>query len=131
MDLYDLKEADKETTATVYTPKDYVFIKHREYFKKVKFQHICYLEASGSYCVIHLSNAEKITCTHTLSEIARHFPPATFIRVHRSFVVNLEYVNQYLGNLLWVEKSVIPIGRLFKKNVLNHLNIVGADVSSS
>ena len=130
--LYDLKETDKATTS-VYTPKDFVFIKDHEYFKKVRFQNICYLEASGSYCIIHLSDTDTdtITCTRTLSEIVRRFPTTNFVRVHRSFVVNLDHVNQYLGNQLWAGTDAIPIGRLFKKDVLNHLNIIGADVSSS
>lgn len=130
--LYDFDEVEKveKKEAVAYVP-DYIFIKSRDFFKKVRFRDILYLEASGSYCVIHLSATENITCTRTLSEIVRHFPATSFIRVHRSFVVNLEHVDRYLGNQLWVEKVSIPIGRLFKKEVLNHLNILGADFSLS
>lgn len=127
--LYDVKEVEKKEMIT-YIP-DYIFIKNRDFFKKVRFRDILYLEASGSYCVIHLSTAENITCARTLSEIVRHFPVSFFVRVHRSFVVNLEHIERYLGNQLWVEKEVIPIGRQFKKEVLNHLNILGADISLS
>lgn len=127
--LYDLNEAGKKEI-TAYIP-DYIFIKNREFFKKVRFRDILFLEASGSYCVIHLSAADNIICTRTLTELVRHFPVASFVRVHRSFVVNMEHVDRYLGNQLWVEKDIIPIGRQFKKEVLIHLNILGADKSLS
>lgn len=127
--LYDLNEVGKKETAA-YTP-DYIFIKSRDFFKKVRFRDILFLEASGSYCVVHLLATESIICTRTLSEIVRHFPIASFVRVHRSFVVNLEHVDRYIGNQLWLEKEIIPIGRQFKKEVLTHLNILGADMSLS
>lgn len=102
----------------------YVYIKHNECFEKLSYNTICYLEASGSYCNIHTIDCKKYTVSQPLGEITNCLCPDTFIRVHRSYVININYVDKYIGNLFYVHNKMIPIGRAYKKEALSHLNIV-------
>lgn len=71
-----------------------------------------------------MTDGKKITVSQPLGEITNSLCPYTFIRVHRSFVINLNYVDKYIGNLFYVHNKMIPIGRAYKKEALAHLNIV-------
>lgn len=101
-----------------------VYIKRNECFEKLPCNTICYIEASGSYCDIHTADCKKYTVTQPLGEITGYLCPDTFIRVHRSYVININYVDKYIGNLFYVHNKMIPIGRAYKKEALTHFNIV-------
>lgn len=102
----------------------YLFIKCNNWLEKLKYNTICYLEASGSYCSIHISNNRNLTIAQPLGDIINSLPADTFIRVHRSYVINIEYVNKYYGNIFYIKDTIIPIGRTYKKEALSHFNIV-------
>lgn len=101
-----------------------IYIKIKESFEKLSYPSIYYLEASGSYCNIFLSDNKKLTIARPLGDITGYLCPDTFIRVHRSFTVNKHYVDQYTGDSFIVKDRPIPIGRAYKKEVLTHFNIV-------
>lgn len=102
-----------------------MFIKVQDYFKKVMFEDILYLEASGSYCYIYLKNRIRYTVTHSLAETAACLAKGPFVRVHRSFVVNVEHVDSYIGNVFYIGEYTVPIGRMYKKLILAGFNILG------
>lgn len=101
-----------------------IYIKIKESFEKLSYHSIYYLEASGSYCNIFLSDNKKLTISRPLGDITGYLCPDTFIRVHRSFTVNKHYVDKYTGDSFIVKDRTIPIGRVYKKEVLTHFNIV-------
>lgn len=103
-----------------------IFIKIQDYFRKVKFEDVLFLEASGSYCNIYLKDKERFTITRSLAETAEHLHKGPFVRVHRSFVVNLEQVDSYVGNAFCIGTYMVPIGRMYKKEILAGLNILGS-----
>ncbi len=68
----------------------YLIIKDYRTLKKVQFSDILFIEAYGSYSNIH--TAEKFyTVSKTIKAITKDFPNF-FVRVHRSFAVNLSHV---------------------------------------
>ncbi|WP_300704584.1 LytTR family DNA-binding domain-containing protein [Bacteroides sp.] len=101
-----------------------IYFKCNNWLEKFTYNTICYLEAAGSYCNIHVSNNKKLTIAQPLGEIINSLPSDTFIRVHRSYVINIKYVNKYYGNIFYVQDTMIPIGRTYKKEALSHFNIV-------
>lgn len=101
-----------------------IYFKCNNWLEKLTYNTICYLEAAGSYCSIHVSNNKKLTIAQPLGEIINSLPSDTFIRVHRSYVINIKYVNKYYGNIFYIQDTMIPIGRTYKKEALSHFNIV-------
>lgn len=102
-----------------------IYIKHKDYFHKVEFTNIIYIEASGSYCIIHLKTINKITVSFSLTEIVKYLPAELFIRVHRSYAVNKDCIDAFIGNILIVGNDRIPISRSYKKDVFSQLYILG------
>lgn len=102
-----------------------IFIKIQDFYRKIMFRDILFLEASGSYCNVYLKDRTRFTVTHSLAETAEYLAEGPFLRVHRSFMVNLDYVDSYIGNLFYIGEHTVPIGRMYKKAILSGLNILG------
>lgn len=63
----------------------------------LKLDEICYLESTqGRYTDICLTNGEQLTCTMSLKDCLMKLNYSTFLRVHRSFIINLMYIKTYV-----------------------------------
>lgn len=105
---------------------DSVYLKVNEVYCRYMYNEILYIEASGSYCYIHLSNNSKMLLTSSLTELQEYLPIEIFIRTHRSFIVNINYIERIFGNLIHIGEAAIPIGRENKKDIFSRLNIMGS-----
>lgn len=97
----------------------YVFVYAAGYYTRINYENIVFIEANGSYCFINMSNGKKIMVSTPLSTIAAGLPDK-FQRIHRSFVLNLDYIEKISGNRLYVEKRWFTIGREHRDEVFSH-----------
>ena len=101
--------------------RDFVILKENKSLHKINFDDILYLEAFGDYVKVHAEN--KTIVTHsTFSSLIENFPDY-FLRVHKSFSVNLNKMTQVSGNQITVDNYTIPIGQTYRQSVLNALNL--------
>jgi DNA-binding LytR/AlgR family response regulator len=86
------------------------------------------LEASGNYTIFSIHQNRQTLASYTLSEFEPKLNPSTFLRVHKSHMVNLQYVTKYIkgdgGVLTLVDGSEIPVSRSRKEELLRRLNTV-------
>lgn len=99
---------------------DYFFIKCNQKLEKVPFSEILFVEAMQNYCVIHTSS-RKLICYITLTAMNEKLPTDRFMKVHKSFVVALQKVTEIKGGSLKLERSVIPISRSLKQEVITKI----------
>lgn len=81
---------------------------------------ITYLKSDSNYCTIHLLDGSKIVCSKTLKEINGRIRNPIFVRVHTSFVVNVnEIISIDSGyNTIKLRGGIkIPISRTRKTNL--------------
>ncbi|MFM2358497.1 MAG: hypothetical protein RLY16_490 [Bacteroidota bacterium] len=89
----------------------------------IKMQQIVLLEAESSYTIIHLLNGQK----HTISKSLHHFEElldaSHFFRAHKSYIINLKEVVQYLrgdaGEIILSNNMHISLSRSKKDEFLN------------
>ncbi len=83
------------------------------------------LEASGSYSVFYVQNQKQVVASYSLADFEQKLNPEKFIRVHKSHIVNLAYINKYLkgdgGSLVLNDLSEIPVSRTRKDELLKKL----------
>jgi len=60
----------------------------------------------------------------TLNNIVSKLPSSLFIRVHRSYVVNINKIIDIEDNSLLVNKTVVPIGRTHRNELMDRLNLL-------
>jgi len=91
----------------------------------VNLDSILFLEAEGTYTKIELSNGKSIFSSRILSHYDKLLDASQFFRVHRTFIVNTNYMSKfYNGNAPYLElinKKVIPISRRRKNEFTEYL----------
>lgn len=64
-------------------------------FKIIDIDDIIHIEADSNYSVFHLNNHDKITVSKVLKEFEEILPTEQFFRIHKSSIVNLNYLKEY------------------------------------
>lgn len=103
------------------TSNDFTFVKVEQKLVKIPFGEIHYIEALGDYVHI-VANNKKTIVYATMKSIESKFPSNKFIRVHRSFIVNIDKIGAIEDNNILIGDKYVPIGATYTKNVLQALN---------
>ncbi len=96
--------------------KNSLFLKKEQHFQRVHLEDILFLQAENNYTSLH-TVSKKYIYSIVLKKVESQLPKAIFIRVHRSFVVNIQLVTGFEGNTLYIEEKKLPIGKSYKENV--------------
>lgn len=64
-------------------------------FRMVRVAEIMYLQADSNYTIIHLSGLNKVVATRTLSDFEKLLDPPVFFRIHKSTIINMNYLGAY------------------------------------
>ncbi|MCU0360155.1 MAG: LytTR family DNA-binding domain-containing protein [Bacteroidia bacterium] len=78
--------------------KNLVLINHNKGFTLVDFKEIIWLEANDNYTNLYLSGQRKMMASKTLKEFESILPPQDFFRVHRSALINFNYIKEFSNN---------------------------------
>jgi len=73
-----------------------IAVPSRDGLELVKMEEIIYLEASVNYTLIYLRNNTRLTASRTLKDFEELLPVDTFIRIHHSFIININCVEKYI-----------------------------------
>ncbi|MDR2928618.1 MAG: LytTR family DNA-binding domain-containing protein [Cytophagaceae bacterium] len=104
-----------------------IFIRNNSSLIRLKYDDILWFEALENYVVINTFN-EKYTLHLTMKSIEDKMPSNYFVKVHRSFLVNLSKIKIIEGgNLIVATKTgdtSISIAKGYRNNLLNHINLL-------
>ncbi len=94
----------------------YLFVKGdtKNKYLRVSYADILYVEGLNNYVLLHLPH-ERIATYQTLRELAEILPQPPFMRVHKSFIVNLDHVRLLDGNTLYVQDKLIPVSDTYRE----------------
>ncbi len=95
----------------------FIFFKADKKIHKYYFKDILFIEGSGNYVKIHTQNEKPIMVLDKLTELQVKLPTKQFIRVHKSFIVNISHIQKIEGNMINTKDKVIPISATFKPNL--------------
>ena len=95
---------------TVISIDDSLFLRRDLHYDRVRFVDIYYLMSQSNYTVIHAKNG-KYTYACVLKNMEEKLPSDKFIRVHRSYLVNIDAVTGFEGGNLFINNIQIPISK--------------------
>jgi len=98
-----------------------IFLRQNKSYIQVEVDTILFIEAAGNYTKI-VSKTDTITIREKISDILESLPSDDFIQVHKSFAVAIKYINRIEGNRIHIQDHTIPIGKLYKANLIKILN---------
>jgi DNA-binding LytR/AlgR family response regulator len=97
-----------------------LFVKSNNEHVNVYFSDILYIEAMENYVRFHLEH-KVITALTTMKNIEFKLPQKTFLRIHKSYIVNLEKVESIKNHVFKIGKKEIDTGNFYRKHVLTFL----------
>lgn len=88
---------------------------------RLNASNIMYIESFGHYLIIHCTNGEyKIR--YTISSIIEQLGYSNFLRIHKSYIVNLKFIKKVFHNKLIITDNIeLPVGKSFKQTILDVL----------
>ncbi|MCK9346344.1 MAG: LytTR family DNA-binding domain-containing protein [Bacteroidales bacterium] len=105
------------------TVSEYVFVRADSKTVRLKISDIQYIESRKEYVVIFSENSIPVMTLFSLKSIEERLPKDIFMRVHRSFIVNLTKITEVVQNrIVFGKNSSVPIGDQYKKDFQNFLN---------
>jgi two-component system LytT family response regulator len=95
--------------------KDFLFIKSEYKIIRINFDDIRYIQGMSEYVKIHLSNAKPIMSLISLKSLEAQLPESKFMRVHKSYIVNLQKINVIERNeIVYDDGTIIPVSAQYK-----------------
>jgi two-component system LytT family response regulator len=81
------------------------------------------VESAGEYVRLHLVDGTKLVTLFRLKNMESSLQASQFMRVHRSYIINLNYVSGYTkGRVFLSNDDYVPIGDNYKEQFMNHVN---------
>lgn len=102
-----------QTAPLVATPVDYFFVKSEYKIIKLNFSDVVYLEGLRDYVAIHTTD-NKILTLQSLNSFQESLPANRFVRVHKSYIINLDKLSVIEQRTVKVTHAVIPIGSAYE-----------------
>lgn len=99
-------------------PEDFVFVKKESGYLKLSLTDIAYIEANGDYVNIFTLKNTKTILRITMSELEDKLPASMFLRVHKSYIVNIHMVHfVYPSYIELSSRKEIPLSKNYKAEI--------------
>ncbi|NBP69411.1 MAG: DNA-binding response regulator [Cytophagia bacterium] len=100
-----------------------LFVKSDSLLLKLNLEDVLWVEASGDYVKIQTSDKTHVIYA-TLKKVEEKLDPVKFVRVHRSYIVNLSKISNIDINNLEINKRIIPISGTYRDDLLSKISIL-------
>lgn len=100
---------------------EFLFLKSGIGQVKINYDEITFLESDGNYVRFVTKNGKHLS-RMSLSEMEQGLSSTQFLRIHKSYIINLDQLKTIENNRLFVGDIWLPIGRKYKEVVMSYLN---------
>ena len=103
---------------------DHIFVKENGTMTRLKYDDILYFEAWGDYVKVHCKNKVYVvnSTMKSIEDKLQHNP--LFLRIHRTFHINIHYLESFDTDTAIVCNKTIPIGQKYRPDLQSRLMII-------
>lgn len=118
---YDLRH--NEPIVSQVDSDDSIFFKTEHRIVRIKIDDIRFIEGMSEYLKIHTDGRQKpVIVLLSMKKLEDRLPKSKFMRVHRSFIINLSKIQEVIKNrVIMDEDTNIPVGNLYKDTFNNYI----------
>lgn len=102
---------------------DCIFVKHLNTMVKIAIEDILYIEADRNYCHIY-SNTKEYLVVMSLKEMDDKLPSKHFLRIHRSYIINISQIKEIATSHVVISNKAVPITKALKEELLKRLQTI-------
>lgn len=100
---------------------DHFFLRQNLKLIKVAFADIVYIQAERDFCSLYMTNGKRLLAGMQLKTFEEMLPAASFMRVHRSYIVQLSQISAINGNTLETATAAIPVGNSYRDDFFRRI----------
>lgn len=109
--------------ASVTVEKSDMYVKSDGRFVHVLFDNLTTVQTLGDYVTLFMSDGSKLIVHSTLSAMEAKLPVVKFMKVHRSYIVNLSFIKDIEDHTLLIKDNVIPVSRAYRQDLKLRLDL--------
>jgi DNA-binding LytR/AlgR family response regulator len=113
-------ESKKSASPLPQKNNDHFFIKCDNQIEKIFYEDLLYAEAMLNYVMLY-TNTKKLMVYITIKSLEEQLPSDIFIKVHKSFIVNIVKVKSIEGNMLNMGSAKITISQNLRETVIHKI----------
>ncbi len=99
----------------------FIFVKSEKRLIRINLDELLYVETTGDYSIFKIQDGQQYVVQSSLKNIANKIRHSNFIKVHRSFIINLQKVVDIEENNLVIGRKVIPISRAHRASLMERI----------
>jgi DNA-binding LytR/AlgR family response regulator len=103
---------------------DEIYVKDKNRLVKVRFEEILFIENVGDYVKLVTTDKKNYVIHGTIKSFAKKLPDRHFLKVHRSYIINIHKIKDIEGGSLVIDGNVIPVSRSHKSMLMDRLKIL-------
>jgi DNA-binding LytR/AlgR family response regulator len=115
-----LKTLEQKQQPVEKSTDEYCYVKCDNKIERVNYADLLYVEAMANYITLYTTN-KKLVVYLTIKGIQEKLPADKFLQVHKSYIVNLDKINNIEGSMLDMGIGKISIGQSFYDDALNRI----------
>lgn len=119
----DKVKKDEALTENFVHKKNDIYINIDKCLIIIDLNNIILIESKGDYIKIKTEQKNYIVHT-TLKNINKKLPSSMFLKIHRSYIINLAKITSIEDNAVVIDKEIIPISRLNRGSLISRLNLL-------
>jgi len=113
-----------QTSESGETYEEEIFVHTDKRLVRIPVKEICVIEAKGDYILVKLDDQKMHVVRSTLKSIEGRLSPKKFIKVHRSYIVNISKIVDIEDSSILVQSEIVPISRSLRSEVIDRLNLL-------
>ena len=99
----------------------FIFIKSERKYVKVNFDDLLFIEGLKDYVIIHATHGKYMTAMN-VKTIFNKLPESMFFRVSKSYIVNVNHIDDIDGAYINIKGNQVPIGRSYRDSFVDYIN---------
>lgn len=104
------------------TKRDVIYVKEGAFFHKINTSDLLYLESNHVNLILHTAS-KKIVTRNALQKVYEELDPAIFVRVHRSYIVNINHIQSFNSESIIIQDTTLPLSKNCKNDLTRALNV--------
>lgn len=102
---------------------DHFFVKVKQGLLKIHMQDLLFFEAYDNYSYLYTGDSKHLLSL-SLKQVEDKLPAKQFIRVHRSFIVNIHKIDRIDEMYLYIGAHNIPIGKTYRSEIMSQIKLL-------
>ena len=100
--------------------RGFITVRANRRTSRIEFDRLLYVESMADYIKIHLADGGEVVSKEKISHLEKELPN-TFLRIHRSFIVNKHKISSYNREELYIGEIELPVSRSYRSRVMSGL----------